>query len=184
MNYYIYAWFNIETFEIFYIGLGKGDRRFHTKQRNKLFKNYIEINKCAVRLFKTGLNEEEARQWERILIEEFKPCCNMTRGGERTNGKKISESLKGRTFSDEHKKKLSTAAKKQWTESPIEINNKSVTVYDSKLNLIKKFDAKYHVGIWLHNEFGYGKHARSAQRIADKYFKTKELFDNRFYFVE
>ena len=29
-----------------------------------------------------------------------------------------------------------------------------------------------------------GKHSRAIQRKIDKYFKTRELFDNRFYFVE
>lgn len=182
--YYIYFWFNVQTNEVFYVGLGTGDRRFQTKQRSDLFKQYYEENGCAVRLVRTGLSEDEARQLEREYIAELNPCCNQTKGGERTNGKKISESLKGRVYSDEHKRHLSEAAKLQWMNNPILINNKKVVVLDESYNLVKEFDAKYKVGIWLHNELGYGKHPRAAQRKADKYFKSKELFDNRFYFVE
>lgn len=180
--YYIYLWFNIKTFEVFYVGLGTGDRRFQTKQRNKHFKKYYEENECAVRLVKTGLQEEDARQLERKLIEEYNPCCNMTKGGERTNGKKISKSLTGRTHTEEHRKNVSEAIKR-WHQEKIR-NSKQIFVFDKELNIIKTFEAKYLLGEWLHSQFGYGKHARSAQRIADKYFKNKTLFDNQFYFVE
>ncbi|KAB2489974.1 GIY-YIG nuclease family protein [Priestia endophytica] len=180
--YYIYQWFNIETNEIFYIGLGTGDRRFHTKQRNKLFKKYYQENNCAVRLLKTGLSEDEARKLEIKLIEELNPCCNMTKGGERTNGERISKSLKGKKHTVEHKNNVSRAIS-EWHQEKIR-NSKEVMVLDQNLNIIKIFEAKYQVGIWLHNEFGYGKHARSAQRMVDQYFKSKEMFDNKFYFME
>ena len=182
--YYIYLWFNILTNEVFYVGMGTGDRRFQTKQRSDLFKKYYEENDCAVRLVRTGLTEDEARQIEREYIAELNPCCNQTKGGERTNEKKISKALTGRQFSDEHRQHLSEAAKIQWQNNPIKINCKEVVVLDKDKNLIKKFDAKYKVGIWLNDEFGYGKHSRAIQRKIDKYFKTRELFDNRFYFVE
>jgi hypothetical protein len=182
--YYIYFWFNVKTNEVFYVGYGSGDRRFQIKQRSQLWKRYYSENDCSVRLIHSGLSEEEARKFERHYIEVINPCCNQTRGGERTNGKKISESLKGRTFSDEHKKNLSKAAKLQWIENPIVINNKKVAVRDKDFNLIKEFDAKFQVGIWLHDELGYGKHARAAQRKADKYFKSKDLFDGKFFLVE
>lgn len=182
--YYVYLWFNIDTNEIFYVGLGTGDRRFHTKQRNDLFKKYYEENECAVRLYRSNLDIDEAVQLERDLIFNFKPCCNISKGGDRTNGEKISESLKGRSFSDQHKENLSKAAKLQWKNRSRLINNKTVVVLDKEGNTIKKFEAKYQIGIWLHDEFGYGKHARSAQRKVDKYFKSRSLFEDKFYFVE
>ncbi|MDK8643789.1 hypothetical protein [Niallia taxi] len=178
--YYIYIWFNIDTNEIFYVGLGTGDRRFQIRQRNNLFKKYYGQNKCAVRLIKSGLQEEDARKLERVLIEELNPCCNMTKGGERTNGKKISKSLTGKTHTDEHRMNVSDAIRK-WHQEKIR-NSKQIIVLDKDRNIIKTFEAKYLLGEWLHNEFRYGKHARSAQRMADKYFNNKALFDKRFYF--
>lgn len=183
--YYVYQWFNINTFEVFYVGLGTGNRRFHTKQRNELFKKYYEENDCAVRIVRSNLSIEEGIQLERELISVLKPCCNISKGGDITNGKKISESLKGRTFSESHRKNLGKAAKLQWKENKTkiaEVNRKKVIVLDEEKNLIKEFDAKYHLGIWLHEELGYGKHWRSAQRQADKYFKSGELFDGKFFF--
>ena len=130
---------------------------FIVKKRNELFKKYYETHNCAVRLYKNGLTEDEARQLEKELIAKYRPFCNQTPGGERTNGKKISEKLKGRQFSDEHRQHLSEAARIQWQNNPIKINCKEVAVLDKDRNLIKKFDAKYKVGIWLNDEFGYGK---------------------------
>jgi len=183
-KYYVYCWFNVRTLEIFYVGLGTGNRRYQTKKRNDLFKEYYEGNECEVLLLNTGLSEDEGVQLEKDLIKAINPCCNMTKGGERTNGRKISESLKGRLFSNQHKKNLSKATKLQWKNRSRLINNKTVVVLDKEGNIIKKFKAKYQIGIWLYEEFGYGKHARSAQRKADKYFKSKSLFEDKFYFVE
>ena len=183
-KYYIYCWFNVKTLEIFYIGLGTGNRRYQTKRRNHLFKEYFKESKCEVLLLKTGLSEDEGVQVEKILIKAINPCCNMTKGGERTNGIKISESLKGRTFSNQHKENLRKAAILNWKNRSRLINNKAVVVLDKEGNTIKRFKAKYQMGIWLHEEFGYGKNARSAQRKADKYFKSKCLFEDKFYFVE
>lgn len=163
-KYYVYCWFNVKTLEIFYVGLGTGNRRYQTKKRNDLFKEYYKGNECEVLLLKIGLSEDEGVQLEKDLIKALNPSCNMTKGGERTNGRKISESLKGRPFSDQHKKNLSKAAKLQWENRSRLINNKNVVVLDKEGNTIKKFKAKYQIGIWLHEELGYGKHARSAQR--------------------
>jgi len=180
--YYIYFWFNVKTNEIFYIGLGTGHRRFHTRQRNKLFMKYYKENECAVRLYKIGLNINEATQLEKDLISELNPCCNISRGGDRTNGEKISKSLTGKVHSKEHRKNVSEAIKK-WHKEKVR-NGKKVYVLDENRNIIKTFEAKYQLGEWLHRKYDYGINNRSAQRMADKYFKTKELFDERFYFVE
>jgi hypothetical protein len=180
--YYVYVWLNIKTNEAFYVGMGHGNRRFNIKRRNKLFQKYYEENECAVRLYDTSLNYEKALELEKQLIEELNPACNMTKGGERTDSEKISKKLKGRKLSEEHRRKLSNAARRQ-NKGKI-INNKEVKVLDVNYKLVKRFEAKYQVGNWLHNEFGYGQNVRSAQRMADKYFKSKELFDDRFYFIQ
>jgi hypothetical protein len=177
--YYIYFWFNTSTLEIFYIGLGTGKRRFEVKKRNKLFLQYYQENSCAVRIYKASLQYNEARELEMDCIAELKPSCNISRGGELTNGEKISKALKGRKLSESHRKKLKYAAESQ---KRMMINSKKVVVLDKGKNIIKSFDAKYQIGIWLHEELGYGKNPRSAQRKADKCFKSGELFDGSYYF--
>lgn len=184
--YYIYHWFNVDTNEVFYVGLGTGNRCDQVRNRNRLFKSYYRKNNCSVRIYKDGLTYDEGRQLEMDQIELLKPCCNMTKGGEKTNGAKISKALTGRTLSQKHKDNVSRGIK-QWykeraTEGKRTLNGKKVAALDRDRNIVQTFDAKYKVGIWLHKEHGYGNNERSAQRKADKYFKTKELFDERFYF--
>lgn len=183
-NIYAYMWFNIDTFEIFYIGIGTGDRRFNVRNRSPLFKEYYESNNCAVRIYERGLSDLEAKRLEKELIAKYNPCCNQTKGGERTDGKKISEALKGRTLSEEHKKNLSIAAKKQWENKPIMINNKQVIVFDKVTKDFYYFEAKYKVGEWLHKEFDISKNPRSAERKVRPLYKSGGAFNNRFYFIE
>lgn len=186
--YYIYHWFNVETQEVFYVGLGTGNRRYQVRNRNKLFKAYYKENKCDVRIYKEGLTYEEGGQLEIDQIRELNPCCNMTKGGEKTNGAKISKALTGRTLTQEHRGNVSNGIRQWYKERAAEgkrtLNGKKVAVLDRDMNVVETFDAKYKVGIWLHNELSYGKNERSAQRTADKFFKSEALFDNKYYFVE
>ncbi len=46
---------------------------------------YYEDNNYAVRLVRTGLTEDEARQLEREYIAELNPCWNQIKSRERTN---------------------------------------------------------------------------------------------------
>lgn len=71
-DYYVYEWFIINTLEVFYVGKGRGMRRFSMASRNKLFMNIINKYNCAVRLYKTGLTEREAFEIEKDRIAELK----------------------------------------------------------------------------------------------------------------
>ena len=145
-NYYTYVWFNVETLENFYVGMGTGLRRFEIKKRNFRFNRYFQSNNCAVRLYKTGLFKDEARQLEIELMAQYYPCCNLTRGGEYSNGKKISEALKGRTLSKQHKISLSVAGKESWKYRDRAIHGKRVAVLNKEKVILKEFEAKYKVG--------------------------------------
>lgn len=73
-KYYIYAWYYINTNEIFYIGKGSNNRYIDTKRsRNKYFKNIIqkEGNNVNVKKLYENLNEEESYRLERELIHEY-----------------------------------------------------------------------------------------------------------------
>lgn len=181
-KYYVYFWFNIDSFEIFYIGMGHGDRRFNIKKRSTEFKEYYRSNRCTVRIYESGLEYDEARQLEVKLIEKYNPCCNKSSGGERTNAELISKKLKGRKLSESHKKNLSKAAKKQWRKNPIKSICKEVIVLDKNKEIVKRFDRKYKVEEWFYEQ-GYASSKRTAQRILAPYFKSKELWSNRYYFI-
>lgn len=83
--FYVYKWFNIKTNEVFYIGKGCNNRYKQTKKRNKLFKKYIQDNKCDVEIIEYFKNENDAFKSEHQLIVDFKKngqCkCNLDDGG-------------------------------------------------------------------------------------------------------
>lgn len=54
-RFYVYEWFIVDTFEIFYVGKGTGNRRFETHNRNKYFMNIYNKYNCAVRIYKQNL---------------------------------------------------------------------------------------------------------------------------------
>ena len=113
--------------EIFYIGIGKCEKRAYNKfNRNRHWKNIVNKYGYVVEILYNNLTIKEAKQLEVYLIKYYGRkdlktgvLCNMTDGGEGTYGRitskesniKRSNSMKGRTFSKEHKLKLSLAHK-------------------------------------------------------------------------
>ena len=135
--FYVYEWFVVDTLEVFYVGKGTGDRRFRTDKRNQYFQRMINKHKCAVKVVKSYLTEEEAFQEEIKRIDEMKAIgwavCNFTDGGEGISGlihteesrKRISENRSGqlvgeknhnfgKPLSEETKRKLSQLLKGRW----------------------------------------------------------------------
>ena len=72
--YYVYAWYYVDTGEIFYVGKGKNERYRNRKDhRNKYFINILEKhgNNVDVKLLKTGMTESEALAEEKALISYY-----------------------------------------------------------------------------------------------------------------
>lgn len=70
-HYYIYAWYYVDTNEIFYIGKGKGNRYLEKSiSRNQYFKNIVKNSNVSVKFLYTDLTNDEALQLERNLIRE------------------------------------------------------------------------------------------------------------------
>lgn len=126
-NYYTYAYLR-EDRTPYYIGKGK-DYRAYSKVNRK-----VNVPpKDRIIFLKQNLTEEEAFKHEVYMIAvlgrkdlETGILMNLTNGGDGTSGaiawnkggkcneewkRKISISLQGRNFSEEHRKKLSEAAK-------------------------------------------------------------------------
>jgi hypothetical protein len=85
MKYYVYEYFIVDTLEVFYVGKGTGNRRFETHNRSSYFMSVYNKYRCAVRIVKQGLTNEEACSEEIERIAEMKSIgwakCNFTSGG-------------------------------------------------------------------------------------------------------
>jgi len=118
----IYRHIRLDTNEVFYIGIGKSsDRAFSYKKRNKHWNNIVNKTEYEVQVLKSDLSWDDACELEKILISYYGrkdlglgPLVNMTDGGDGCIGfiitdeyrDRLSKSLKGRVFTDEHKQKI------------------------------------------------------------------------------
>lgn len=129
----VYRHRRLDTNEIFYIGIGKTEKRAYFKfNRNKYWNNIINKTEYGVEILYPDISWEDACELEQFLIQEYGrrdlglgPLVNMTDGGEGTLGNKtflgkklsdehkmnISKGNKGKLKTKEHKEKLSKARK-------------------------------------------------------------------------
>ena len=113
---------------IFYVGKGTGYRAWHFTNRNAYWKRVRKKYGVNVVIFKDDMTDEDALNLEVELISVIgkKNLTNFTDGGDGTSGykhseetiRKMSKSHKGKEswakgvkFSEEHKGKMSLAAK-------------------------------------------------------------------------
>lgn len=84
-KFYVYAWYNIDTNEIFYIGKGCGNRYKNLNKRNKKFLEYYNSHNTTSKIILNNLLEEEAFQKEQELTDFYRsqnqPLCNLIDGG-------------------------------------------------------------------------------------------------------
>lgn len=133
-EYYVYEWVRLDTYEIFYVGKGKGNRAFVLKKNNSNFMRIYEKYDTVVCILEENLSNEEAIMLEKEYIYDYvlnqgygiNICgyresdvghlVNCTWGGEGTVGreckqetrKKISIANKGKSHPQtERTKKLS-----------------------------------------------------------------------------
>lgn len=108
-KYYVYEWFFKETGKIFYVGKGCKYRYRSRKRANKKFAEIINSNECDSRIIKNNLNEEEAFEFEKIVIEQYRkagqPLINIQDGGYKP------PSAKGVIRSEQTRCKLSKSIK-------------------------------------------------------------------------
>ncbi len=114
-----------DTNEVFYVGIGKEDKRaFRKDNRTQYWKNIVKKYGYTVDILVSDTSWEDACKIEKLLIEKYGrkdlalgSLVNMTDGGEgvlglrRTHSEKaknkIGEASKGRTHSEETRKKIS-----------------------------------------------------------------------------
>ena len=111
----------LDTFEVFYIGIGKTEKRAYSKKnRNKWWKNIILKTEYSVEIIIEDISWKEAQEVEVLLISEYGRrdlglgnLVNLTNGGEGTQGIIVSDKTKqnmsisatGRKHSEESKEK-------------------------------------------------------------------------------
>jgi hypothetical protein len=133
MKHYVYIHFTKDELRPFYIGKGKDGRKNVSSGRNRFWKRIVAKHGFVSDYLKHFETHEDALKYEMGMISFFKQegyeLANLTEGGDGQLGsnwnlgskrtpeqcKRISESQKGRQFSDEHRQKMSEARRKKDT---------------------------------------------------------------------
>lgn len=123
-KYYIYAWYYIDTNEVFYIGKGTGNRYIDTKHsRNAYFKNIVNSANVDVKILIDNLTNKESLDIERKLIHEYwnnSECkANFHEGGLGGYTGKYNDPERSRKISEAAKKRigpLSPNYGNKWTQ--------------------------------------------------------------------
>lgn len=82
--YYVYEWYNVDTYEVIYVGKGTG-LRYKVRKHNRLFNEMLKRFPCETRIVKEFANESDAFEYEFERIRELKSkgqcVCNINKGG-------------------------------------------------------------------------------------------------------
>lgn len=102
--FYVYEWYIVDTDEVFYVGKGTGKRVSELHNRSKYFKSVYNKYKCAVRIVKDSLTNEEACEEEIKRIAEMKSLgwakCNFTNGGTGFSTGSLNPTVKNPLYGD------------------------------------------------------------------------------------
>ena len=131
----VYKHLRKDTNEVFYIGIGKDNKRpYHKSHRSSHWKSIVNKTDYEIEIIENDLTWEEACERERYWIKFYGrkdlnegSLVNMTDGGDGTVGHsltlehidKIKKTLKGRTFTKEHREKLSEIGKLKYKSGEI-----------------------------------------------------------------
>ena len=130
---YVYQLIRLDTNEVFYVGVGKENKRASDKRgRNKYWHHIVNKVGYSAQIILDGITWEEACQKEKELIEYYGrkdlglgQLVNMTNGGEGVPGikrstfskehrQKMADAKIGKKLSEEHKEKMSLGQKNSW----------------------------------------------------------------------
>jgi hypothetical protein len=133
----VYRHRRLDTNQIFYIGIGKSEKRAYSNTgRNYHWKNITKITKYSVDIIFTNISWEDACELESFLISEYGrrdlnsgSLVNMTDGGDGSIGRIIKESTKdiwkkqrfGKNLKESHRQNIKNnhASKKEGFISPL-----------------------------------------------------------------
>ena len=189
MDFYVYLHRKASTGEVFYVGKGRGDRKYDMQDRSVYWKRIVKKHGRIVEVFKAGLTEIQAFAIESELIKLHGrrdlgkgPLCNMTDGGDGASGQIMSDSAKekvrlaqignttwlGKSHTEETKAKM---RKPKSEETKAKMRKPKSEEMRQKLSALKKqslhcsngmkFDSARSAVIWLRKS-GFPKAAESA----------------------
>lgn len=115
-KYYVYAWYYVNSGDIFYIGKGSGNRYRVSKRENNDFNEIVKRCECESGILVDNLTDEEALEYERIAIdlarEKGYSLVNKFEGGSQP------PNCAGRKVSAETKLKMSESMKSFYNKHP------------------------------------------------------------------
>ena len=122
----VYGHYTSDTGELFYVGKGTEFRasQFGVTNRNSYWINVKEKHGVKVEILKKNLTEQEAFQYEKELIQQHRPRCNFTDGGDGPSGairtpemrKRIGDFRRGKILPESQKQNIGAGLKKAYEE--------------------------------------------------------------------
>jgi group I intron endonuclease len=168
-----------DTNEIFYVGIGRDNKRPHSKsRRNIIWKNIVNKHGYTVEILHEDLSFDECKEIERELISIHGRkdlgtgiLCNLTDGGDGVVGY-IHSDVSKRNMS-ESKLNMSDETKRRMSDSKTGEKNHFYGKTHSEETKIKMIDSK----TGEKNHF-YGKtHSEETKRRMSEVSKGKKLSD-------
>lgn len=80
--HYVYAHYTLDTNELFYIGMGSGDRHSWSYCRNSFWTNIVKKHGFKYVFLHTNLTRSDANDLEIQEIQRYRPKANFTKGGD------------------------------------------------------------------------------------------------------
>ena len=124
-EYYVYTHLNPNTKEVFYVGIGKGNRAWNQwAGRNKFWENYVNKYGFEVELISENLTRKQAEKIEINLIAEL-GRRQIDNGGTLVNRSSGGEGSIGYTHTAEFKQKLSEDRKGKCTRKERQLSKET-----------------------------------------------------------
>lgn len=124
-EYYVYVHLNPNTKEVFYVGIGKGNRAWNQwAGRNKFWENYVNKHGFEVELISENLTRKQAEKIEINLIAEL-GRRQIDEGGTLVNRSSGGEGSTGYTHTEEYKQKLSEDRKGKCTRKERQLSKET-----------------------------------------------------------
>jgi hypothetical protein len=124
-EYYVYVHLNPNTKEVFYVGIGKGNRAWNQwAGRNKFWENYVNKYGFEVELISENLTRKQAEKIEINLIADL-GRRQIDEGGTLVNRSSGGEGSTGYTHTEEYKQKLSEDRKGKCTRKERQLSKET-----------------------------------------------------------
>lgn len=173
-KYYVYVHLNPITKEVFYVGIGYGNRAWNKwAGRNKFWENYVKKHGFEVEIIINNITRKQAEKIEINLIAEL-GRRQIDEGGTLVNRSSGGEGSIGYIHTEEFKKKLSEERKGKCTRKERKLSNSTKEKISDKLK--GRIPTWYKPIIQLDKENNFIKEWPSINE-AKKYTGAKSIWE-------